>query len=225
MLRFLLYRHWLELRFLVLAAIAPWIGLCALTALVAVSPDVPPAAVHAWALSIGAVAAGLAFGGTGIRAGLETGHRSFYYTLTLPVSRFTLGWTRLCAGAGVAFVFVLGILVACAVALWVAGREVPLGSMAVSMLLGLLVAVGIQASVGLVLPLVTERFSPALMSLIPFGVIVEIGRTANDRSTGWMQVVRFLEFDPSRWDVLVLLLLSLPASLVTAVVLMRIREF
>lgn len=225
MLRLLLYRHWLELRFLVLAAIAPWIALCALTALIAVSPDTRPAAVHAWALSIGAVAAGLAFGGTGVRTGLETAQRSFYYTLTLPVSRLTLGLTRLCAGAGIAFVFVLGIFVACAVALWLAGREVPLASMAVSMLLGFAVAVSIQATVGLVLPLVTERFSPALMSLIPFGVIVEIGRTANERSTGWIQVVRFLEFDPARWDILALLLLSLPVSLATAVVLMRIKEF
>lgn len=85
--------------------------------------------------------------------------------------------------------------------------------------------VGIQATVGLVLPLVTERFSPALMSLIPFGVFVEIGRTAYERSTGWIQVVRFLEFDPARWDILALLLLSLPVSLATAVVLMRIKEF
>lgn len=97
--------------------------------------------------------------------------------------------------------------------------------MAASTLLGFAVAAGVKAVVGLVIPLVSERFSPALMSLIPVGVMIEIGRTANDRSTGWMQVVRFLEFDPARWDVLALLLLSLPASLATALVLMRIRDF
>ena len=226
-LRPMLYRHWLDLRFMVVASLAPWIGLCGLTALVvvAVSPDTSPVAVHAWALSVGVVAAGLAFGGTGVRPGLEINHKSAYYMLTLPISRLMIGWTRLCAGAGIASVFVFGIFVAVVAALWLAGRDVPLIPMAVSMLLGLAVTVSVQATIGLVLPLVTERFSPALTTLIPLSVILEVGRTLNDRSTGWMQVVRFLEFEPARWDILGLLLLSVPAALVAAVVLMRIREF
>lgn len=223
----ILYRHWLDLRFMVVASLAPWIVFCGLTALVvvAISPDASPVAVHAWALSIGVVAAGLAFGGTGVRPGLEINHRSVYYTLTLPVSRFMLGWTRLCAGAGVAGVFVLGLFATVVAALWLAGRDVPLVSMAVSMLLGLGVAVGIQATVGLALPLVTERFSPAVMSLIPFGVILQVGRALDDRSTGWMQVVRFLEFEPARWDIVGLLLAGVVSSLVAAAVLMRVRDF
>ena len=227
MLRAILYRHWLELSFLVLATLGPWILLCGVTAFLAVAlaPEVPAVVVHAWALSLAVVIAGLVFGGTGIRSGLEIAHRSVYYTLTLPVSRFTLAWTRLCTAAAIASALVFGVFIAVVVALWSTGRDVPLGSLAASMVLGLAAAVGIQALVGLVLPLVTERFSPALLSLIPVVVILSIARTLDDRSTGWAHVVRFLEFQPERWDLIGALLLVIVCSLVTAAVLVRVRDF
>jgi hypothetical protein len=93
------------------------------------------------------------------------------------------------------------------------------------MLLGFAAAATTQALVGLVLPLVTERFSPALASLIPVGVILAIVRTFDDRSTGWAHVVRFLEFQPERWDLIGALLLVIVCSLVTAAVLVRVRDF
>lgn len=227
MLGAILYRHWLELRFLILATLLPWIALCALTVLIAVAltPDVPPALVHAWTLSIAVVVAGLVFGGTGVRSGFETGHWSVYYTLTLPVSRFMLAWTRLCTAAAIAFALLLGVFVAVGAAVWWTGRAVPIGSMAASMVLGLSVAVSIQALVGLVVPLVTERFSPAMLSLIPAGVILAITRTLNDSATGWIHVVRFLEFQPARWDIVGLLLVGVLSSLVAAAVLVRLRDF
>ena len=227
MLGAILYRHWLELRFLVLATLGPWIVLCAMTAFfaVALTPQVSPVLVHAWALSLAVVVAGIVFGGTGIRSGLEVAHRSVYYTLTLPVSRFMLSWTRLCTAATIAFALALGVFLAVVAALWSAGRDVPLGSLAASMLLGLAAAVSIQALTGLVLPLVTERFSPALLSLAPVGVILAIGRTLDDESTGWIHVVRFLEFQPPRWDVVGLLLLFVLSSLMVAAVLVRVRDF
>jgi hypothetical protein len=81
-----LYRHWLELRFLVLATLGPWLALCAMTAflVVALAPEMSAVVVHAWALSVAVVLGDLVFGGTGIRSGLEIAHRSVYYTLTLP---------------------------------------------------------------------------------------------------------------------------------------------
>jgi hypothetical protein len=223
----ILYRHWLELRFLVLATLGPWIVLCAVTAFVAValSPKVSPVLVHAWALSFAVVVAGLVFGGTGIRSGLEVAHRSVYYTLTLPVSRFMLTWTRLCTAAAIAFVLAFGVFIAVVAALWSVGRGVPLGSLAASMLLGLAAAVSIQALVGLVLPLVTERFSPALLSLAPVGVILSLARTLDDDSTGWIHVVRFLAFQPARWDIVGLLLLFVLSSLVVGAVLVRVKDF
>jgi hypothetical protein len=223
----ILYRHWLELRFLVLATLGPWIVLCAVAAFfaVALSPQGSPILVHAWALSFAVVVAGLVFGGTGIRSGLEVAHRSVYYTLTLPVSRFMLSWTRLCTAAAIAFVLAFGVFIAVVAALWSVGRGVPLGSLAASMLLGLAVAVSIQALAGLVLPLVTERFSPAILSLAPVGVILAISRTLDDDSTGWIHVVRFLAFQPARWDIVGLLLLSVLSSLVVAAVLVRVRDF
>jgi hypothetical protein len=222
-----LYRHWLELRFRVLATLGPWLVLCALTAFmaIAVPPGISPVHVHAWGLSVAVVIAGLVFGGTGIRSGLETTPRAVYYTLTLPVSRFMLTWTRLCTAAAIALILALGVFVAVVATLWMAGHAVPLSALAASMLLGVAAATATQALAGLVLPLVTERFSPAILSLIPAGVILSIVRTLDDRSTGWAHVVRFLEFRPERWDALGALLLVIVGSLATAMVLVRIRDF
>jgi hypothetical protein len=221
------YRHWLELRLLVLATLGPWLALCAGAAFlaVAVPPAISPVRVHAWALSMTVVLAGLVFGGTGIRSGLEIAHRSVSFTLTLPVSRFMLSWTRLCMAAAIAFILVFGVSIAVVVALWAAGHPVPLRALAASMLLGFAVAAATQALVGLVLPLVTERFSPALRSLMPAAVILAIISTLNDSSTGWAHVVRFLEFQPARWDVIGALLLVILCSLMTAAVLVRVRDF
>jgi hypothetical protein len=222
-----LYRHWLELRFLVLATLGPWLALCAVTAFLVASltPAISPVLVHAWALSMTVVIAGLVFGGTGIRSGLEIAHRSVYYTLTLPVSRFMLTWTRLCAAAAIAFALVFGVFIAVVAALWAAGHAVPLRALAASMLVGFAAGVTSQALVGLVLPLVTERFSPALVTLIPVVVILAIVRTVDDRSTGWVHVVRFLEFQPERWDLVGALLVVTICSLLTAAVLVRVRDF
>ena len=211
-----MYRHWLELRFLVLATLGPWLALCAVTAflVVALPPAISPVQVHAWALSMAVVLAGLVFGGTGIRSGLESAPRSVYYTLTLPVSRFMLSWTRLCTAAAIAFALVFGVFIAVVAALWSAGHAVPLRALAASMLLGFAAAATTQALVGL-----------ALLSLIPVGVILAIVRTFDDRSTGWAHVVRFLEFQPERWDLIGALLLVIVCSLVTAAVLVRVRDF
>jgi hypothetical protein len=227
MLRATFYRHWLELRFLVLATLGPWLALCAGTAfmVVAVPPGISPVHVHAWALSLAVVLAGLVFGNTGLQSGFEIAHRSVYYTLTLPVSRFMLTWTRLCTGAALAFASVLGVFVAVVATLWSAGHAVPLRALVVSMLLGCAAAATAQALVGLVLPLVTQRFSPALLSLIPAGVLLAIVRTLDDRSTGWAHVVRFLEFQPERWDLIGTLLLVIVGSLATAAVLVRVKDF
>jgi hypothetical protein len=222
-----LYRHWLELRFLVLATLGPWLALCAVTAflVVAAPPAISPIQVHAWALSLAVVLAGLVFGGTGLRSGFEIAHRSTYYTLTLPVSRFMLSWTRLCAAAAIAFVLVCGVFVAVVATLWAAGHAVPVRALAASMLAGFAAAAAVQAVVGLVLPLVTERYSPGLLSLIPAGVVLAIVRTFDDGSTGWVHVVRFLEFQPGRWDMIGVLLVVIAGSLATAAALVRLKDF
>jgi hypothetical protein len=136
-----------------------------------------------------------------------------------------LTWTRLCAAAAIAFALVFGVFIAVVAALWAAGQAVPLPALAASMLLGFAAAATTQALVGLVLPLVTERFSPALVSLIPVVVILAIVRTVDDRSTGWVHVVRFLEFQPERWDLVGALLVVTVCSLLTAAVLVRVRDF
>jgi len=223
----ILYRHWLELRFRILATLGPWIVLCGASALAAVqlSPTVPASLVYAWALSIAVLIAGLVFGGTGIRPGPEAAPRSVYFTLTLPVSRLTLASTRLVVAGALAVTLVLGVLTAVVVALWSGGQHIPFESMAASTVLGLSLAVGIQTVSGLLLPLITVRFSPVILSLSAAGAILAIGQTLNDSSAGWSHVVRFLEFQPAQWDVLGLLLVVIAASLAAATVLVRIKEF
>lgn len=227
MLGAILYRHWLELRFRVLAAALPLIFLCGVTAVLAVAlaRDVSAVVVHAWGLSVAAVIAGLVFGGTGIQTGLEPAQRSAPFTLTLPAARITLVWTRLCAAASIAAALVLALIVAVAGALWAAGLDMPLQPMAVSTLLGLAMAVALQAVFGLALPLTSERFSPAVFALVPVAVIIAMLRTLEDSSTGWAHVVRFLVSQPTRWDVMGLLVSSVALSLIVAVVVLRLRDF
>ena len=124
-----------------------------------------------------------------------------------------------------AYIVYAAVFIAVVAALWSAGHAVPLRALAASMLLGFAAAATTQALVGLVLPLVTERFNPAVQSLIPVAVVLAIVRTVDDRSTGWAHVVRFLEFQPERWDLIGALLLVIVCSLVTAAVLVRVRDF
>ena len=109
--------------------------------------------------------------------------------------------------------------------LWSTGQAVPVRALGASMLLSFAAATAVQAMTGLMLPLVNERFSPAVLSLLPALVIVAIVRTIEDRSAGWAHVVRFLEFQPERWDLMGTLLLLIVCSLATAAVLVRVREF
>ena len=181
--------------------------------------------VHAWALSMAVVLAGLVFGGTGIRSGPEIAHRSVYYTLTLPVSRFMLAWTRLGTAAAIAFALVFGVFIAVVAALWWAGHAVPLGPLAASMLLGLAAAVS-HPGAGRPGPASRDgTVRPGAAVADPVVVILSIVRTFDDRSTGWAHVVRFLEFQPERWDLIGALLLVIVCSLVTAAVLVRVRDF
>jgi hypothetical protein len=227
MLVAILYRHWLELRFRVLAAALPLIVLCSVTAVVAVAlaPEVPVIVVYAWGLSVAAVFAGLVFGGNGMQTGLEPAQRSVPFTLTLPAGRFTLAWTRLCTAASIAAALVLALMVAVAGALWAAGLNMPLQPMAASTLLGLAAAVALQAVFGLALPLAFERFSPAVLAIVPVAVVLAMGRTLDESFTGWAHVVRFLVSQPTRWDVVGLLVSSVALSLIVAVVVLRLRDF
>ena len=198
-----------------------------MTAVLAVTlaRDVPVVVVHAWGLSVAAVIAGLVFRGTGIQTGLEPAQRSAPFTLTLPADRITLVWTRLCSAASIAAALVVALMIAVAGALWAAGLDMPLQRMAVSTLLGLAAGVALQAVFGLALPLTSERFSPAVLALVPVAVVLAMLRTLDDSSTGWTHVVRFLVSQPTQWDVIGLLVSSVALSLIVAVAVLRLRDF
>jgi len=60
---------------------------------------------------------------------------------------------------------------------------------------------------------------------MPGVVLLAILRSLDDKAAGWAHVVRFLEFQPERWDLIGALLLVIVCSLATAAVLVRVRDF
>src|SRR6185437_11333611 len=100
-----------------------------------------PWAAHTWASAGAAIIVGIFLAGTGVRTnGFQPGHPSMYYTLTLPISRFELIWTRFASACVAVYVLYAATLVADCAILLVMRQQVPLGPMAVSgFLAGLLV--------------------------------------------------------------------------------------
>ena len=90
---------------------------------------------------------------------------------------------------------------------------------------GLAAAIALQAMLGLVVPMVSERFSPAVLSLGTATMIIAMAHTLNDSSAGWAHVIRFLVSQPTQWDVVGLLVSSVALSLISAMVLLRLRDF
>ena len=92
-----------------------------------------PWAAHTWVSTGAAVIVGIFLAGTGIRTnGFQPGHRSMYYTLTLPISRFGLIWTRFASACAAVYVLFAAMLVLDCAVLLVMRQPVPLGPMAMS---------------------------------------------------------------------------------------------
>ena len=237
MTRAIWYRHWLEIRFLVTI-----IGIA--VALLCV--------IHVTVVSLGATAAleshrvagiagpiwssgtvvllGLLLWGTGVRTGIMApGHPSLYYTLTLPAARFTLIWTRFAVAAAATAVLFAALLTAGVVALLVTGRGVPLGAMAASAGLAVLVAVALQA-VMLLLLLWNEQLAPIVFTAGFLAFMWSLGNVVNDNTTAltyrWALAARsVLAGDAAPWSVAGVLVLIVAASLCLAAVTARRRDF
>lgn len=235
----ILYRHWLDMRVALAAGVVVVVLLSmfnfAAFSLVpmmwAGDERVVSGVDHAWSSGAAALFLGLILGGTGVRTGFAPGHPSLHYTLTLPASRLALLWTRLAAGGAATVALLAVMLIVNGVGLLVTGHGVPPGTMAGSSFLAGLLAVAIQAVVGLLLPLWDERLKQWAIVAVVTAVILSVGNVVNDNtaalSYGWAPAaIAFLGSPPATWSVAVpVLAVIVAASLFLAGRVVRSKDF
>ena len=236
MTRAIWYRHWLEIRFPVTIAGIAVALLCVIHVTVVSlgataaleSHRVAGIAGPVWSSGAVVLFLGLLLWGSGVR-NMAPGHPSLYYTLTLPAARFTLIWTRFAVAAAAIAVLFAALLTAGVVALLVTGRGVPLGAMAASAVLAVLVAVALQA-VMLLLSLWNEQLAPIVFIAGFFAFMWSLGNVVNDNTTAltyrWALAARsVLAGDAAPWSVAGVLVLIVAASLCLAAVTARRQDF
>jgi hypothetical protein len=233
------YRHWLQMRTrLMIAGLA--LALLSVVYLLALSiatwPEQPGPAgalvtAHIWLSGMTALFAGLLLGGTGIRADdLERGRPSLYYTLTLPVSRFAWIGTRMAVAYAATVALFTGMLVVQSVALLVIDQPVSLGTMAASSALAGLLALAMQAVLGLLLPLWDERLGLIASVAVFVAAVMSISAGFNDNidawSYGWTPAaLTFMAGQPVQWSAVWVLALIVAASVSLAALIARRKDF
>jgi hypothetical protein len=173
-----------------------------------------PWGYHVWVSSVAALALGFFLYGTGVRTNpFWIGHSSLYYTLSLPVSRFDLLWTRFAAGcAAILLVFGAMLVVNCA-ALLVMGRPIPLVPMAASSLLAAMLVLPAMAVFDVV-ALWNEKVALPVYS----GVI------AIAFSWFWIPATSFVASRSIPWNAIGVIFLIAGAALSVAGIVLR-RDF
>jgi len=235
------YRHWIEMRggarvaagcmvvacllfSLVVSGSTSWYAktgriIIELNALVPQLAAMGPArflpwGAHTYASAAAAIIVGIFLAGTGIRTnGFQPGHLSMYYTLTLPISRFELMWTRFAGACAAVYVLFASMLVVDCAILLVMRQPVPLGPMAVSSFLAGLLVVAAMALFGVLIPLWKEQVS---------GLVFVLAITAAIQ-WGWPTILRFAGGLGARWIGSIFLVTA--AALSAAAVLARRQEF
>lgn len=174
-----------------------------------------PWGAHTWASAAAAVFVGLFLGGTGIRTnGFQPGHKSMYYTLTLPISRFELLWTRFASACAALYVLFAAMLVVDCAFLLMMRQPVPLGPMAVSSFLAGSFVVPVIAMFGVLVPLWKEPWSGLLFVL-----------AAATTQWAWPTLLRFAGSLDIPWPSVGMIVLVTGAALSTAAILARREEF
>lgn len=174
-----------------------------------------PWAAHAWLCGAVAWSIGLFLGGTGIRSNsFEPRHPSVVHTLTLPVSRLDLLWTRFAASCAATLVLLAAMLVVNCAVMLVVGRPVPLGAMAASSALSGLILVVVLAVLGMVM-VWDDRF---VGFVFPVALLVAI-------VYGWPAMARFVGSPGVPWNALVVLLPVAAAALAVTAVTAARRDF
>jgi len=175
-----------------------------------------PWGAHTWASAAAAVMVGIFLAGTGIRTnGFQPGHASMYYTLTFPISRFELIWTRFASACAAVYVLFAAMLVVDCAVLLVMRQPVPLRPMAVSSFLAGLLVVAVMAVFGVLVPLWKEQVS-ALLFVLAISAAVH---------WGWSSILRFAGSLDIPWLSIGGILFVTGAALSTAAILARRQEF
>jgi hypothetical protein len=212
--RAVLYRHWLEHAGAAVVALCAVAMLCAGCA-VAMYAGRDPLAAHIIVAAIAAWLLPLFLHGTGIRTNdFQPGHRSLYYTLTLPAPRSLLVWTRFavaCVTAAVLQTLLLGINVATAALFAVA---VPFGAMAAASMLALLLLLTVLAGIGL------ANIWDDRMWFLAFPLAFIVMRLAE-----WQQALDRSSSADVPWTVVALMSLAIGASLALTVWIAHKRDF
>ncbi len=237
------YRHWIEIRggLCVAAILMAFMSLLfpvilsggtgwfartgrIIHELDALTPQLPamgpaeflPWAAHTWVCAAAAVMVGIFLAGTGIRTnGFQPGHLSMYYTLTLPISRFELIWTRFASACAAGYVLFAAMLVVDCAVLLVTRQPVPLGPMAESSCLAGLLVVAVMAVFGVLIPLWKEQVSGLLFVLAISAAV----------HWGWPSILRFAGSLEIPWLWIGTILLVTFGALSAAAVLARHQEF
>ena len=235
------YRHWIEMRggllvaagcvvvacllfSLILSGSTSWYAktgriIVELTALVPQLTEMGPArflpwGAHTYACAAAAIIIGIFLAGTGIRTnGFQPGHSSMYYTLTLPISRSELIWTRFASSCAAVYVLFAAMLVVNCGILIVRHQPVPLGPMAVSSFLAGVLVVAVMAVFGVLIPLWKEQVS---------GLVFVLAITAAFE-WGWPSILRFAGREDILWVGAISLVAG--AALSGAAILARGHEF
>jgi len=167
---------------------------------------------HTYACAAAAIIVGIFLAGTGIRTnGFQPGHASMYYTLSLPISRFELIWTRFASACAAVYVLFAAMLVVDCAILLVRGLAVPFRPMAVSSFLAGLLVVPSMAVFGVLIPLWKEQVSGLLYVLAITAAI----------QWGWPTILRFAGSPVVPWLWMGTILLVTSSALSAAAILVR----
>jgi hypothetical protein len=173
-----------------------------------------PWGAHTWVNLLAAVIVGIFLAGNIRPNGFQPGQPSMYYTLTLPISRFDLIWTRFASSCAAAYALFAAMLVIDCAVLLMMRQAVPLGPMAMSSFLAGLLVVPVMAVFGVLVPLWKETVTGLLY--------VVIGAAFQ---WAWAPLLRFAGSQGIPWLSIGLIVLVTAAALSMAAMLARRQDF
>jgi hypothetical protein len=208
------YRHWLEHAGAALIALGV-VAFCAVGFVVAVAAGGDPFGAHLLVSATTALMLPLFVHGTGIRTNdLMPGHPSLSYTLTLPVHRTRLIWTRFALACASATLLQASMLGANVSTLLLLGHAVPLGGMALTSALATLLLSAVVAVWGLV-NLWDDRLPQWILAGAVLGLVFG----------GWPPLTDLLSSTAVPWTAVAAMGLLIGASLALTTLVARIRDF
>jgi hypothetical protein len=212
--RAVFYRHWLEHAGAAVVALGFAALLCAGYA-VAMYAGRDPFTAHIIVAATAAWLLPLFLHGTGIRTNdLQPGHRSLHYTLTLPVPRSLLVWTRFAVAAVSATVLQMLLLWINTATATLLGGAAPLAAMAAASALATLLLLTVVAAINL-MNIWDDR-----MWFLAFPFAFAVTTLA-----GWQRAVGLVGGATAPWTTAAIMGLAIGASLALTTWIAHRRDF